>query len=32
LLSIPSGFWFDLRARALFHDDAEAPSEREASE
>jgi cyanophycinase len=32
LHSIPSGFWFDLRARALFHDEAEAPSEREASE
>ena len=31
LHSIPSGFWFDLRARALFHE-AEAPSEREASE
>jgi len=32
LHSIPAGFWFDLRARALFHDEAEAPSEREASE
>jgi cyanophycinase len=32
LHSIPAGFWFDLRARALFHDEAEASSEREASE
>jgi cyanophycinase len=31
LHSIPAGFWFDLRARALFHDEAEAPSAREAS-
>jgi cyanophycinase len=32
LHSIPSGYWFDLRARALVHDELEAGSDREASE
>jgi hypothetical protein len=32
LHSIPSGYWFDLRARALIGDEGGAAAEREASE
>ena len=32
LHSIPTGYWFDLRARALIHPEGSRPSEREASE
>jgi cyanophycinase len=32
LHSIPSGYWFDLRARALIHEEGSATDEREASE
>lgn len=32
LHSIPAGYWFDLRARALFHDEGSGAAEREASE
>jgi cyanophycinase len=32
LHSIPAGYWFDLRARALIHEEGTSPSAREASE
>jgi hypothetical protein len=32
LHSIPSGYWFDLRARSLIHEEGSATDEREASE